>query len=212
MSNWHPNLFETNCRKNGFSEEFICKTLAYGKKLYSRGYPVIFSLAHLSRLSESQYSKLREVIYRTIIPYGHFKIQKRSGGYRQIVVPHPYLLVTQRWININILNATQPHPCAKAYVKGKGIIDNAEVHCGASWLVKIDIRRFFESISERQVYHVFKRMNYTNLLSFELARLCTIATSNKKKGNSRRWTQFNKRYKFYDYSEKMGHLPQGCCQ
>lgn len=209
MSNWHPNLFEAHCQSNEFCDDFTYISLEYGRNLHSKGYPVVFSLAHLSKLSDSHYSKLREVIYRTIRPYDRFKIQKRSGGYRQITVPHTYLFVVQKWININILGASQSHPCANAYIKGKSIVSNAEVHCGARWLVKMDIQRFFESISEKQVYHVFKKMGYTNLLSFELARLCTIVTSNMKKSKSSRWNPSHNNYDFYNYSYQSGHLPQG---
>lgn len=209
MSNWHPNIFESYCQSNKFCDEFTYLSLEYGRNLYSNGYPVVFSLAHLSKLSNSQYQSLREVIYRTIRPYDRFKIQKRSGGYRQITVPYNFLFCVQKWINLNILSAARPHPCAKAYIKGESIVGNADVHCGARWLVKIDIQRFFESISEKQVYHVFKKMGYANLLSFELARLCTIVTSNTKKHKSGRWNPSHKQYYFYNHSYQSGHLPQG---
>jgi len=209
MSNWHPNIFESHCKGNEYDDEFVKICLRYGKNLHSNGFPVVFSLAHLAELADSNYSKLREIIHRRIVPYGRFKIHKRSGGYRQIVVPHPYLFVVQKWINSHILSLASPHRCAKAYIKGACIVDNANIHCGARWLIKMDLRRFFESVTEKQVYHVFSQMGYTSLLSFEMARLCTIAISNSKKATSMRWSQQSDKYELYKYSSMVGHLPQG---
>lgn len=39
----------------------------------------------------------------------------------------------------------------------------------------MDVRDFFASITERQVYRVFRRLGYGALLSFQMARLCTRA-------------------------------------
>jgi RNA-directed DNA polymerase len=39
--------------------------------------------------------------------------------------------------------------------------------------VKLDIHNFFGSVRERRVYRIFNQLGYSNLLSFELARLCT---------------------------------------
>lgn len=44
---------------------------------------------------------------------------------------------------------------------------------GATWVLKLDITRFFESISERQIYYVFRRLGYRALVAFCLTRLCT---------------------------------------
>ena len=41
--------------------------------------------------------------------------------------------------------------------------------------MKIDIQDFFESISERQVYRVFRSFGYSSLVSLGLTRVCTRA-------------------------------------
>jgi len=209
MSNWYPSLFEHLGKINNFDKDYMLNILTYSRLLSSKGLPVLFSIAHLCREADSDYSKLRSVVERKYIPYKRFTVKKRSGGYRQIVVPEPFLMRAQRWINKNILSVPRNHPQSKAYQKGQSIYNNAEIHCGAKWLIKIDIERFFESISEKQIYHVFLKMGYTNLLSFELARLCTIVTSNKNKNKSKRWTPEIKNYKYYYYGGGLGHLPQG---
>jgi RNA-directed DNA polymerase len=232
MSSWQPILFQRKCVELDCDDKFITQLIEYGNRLSHKGLPVIFSLLHLSKLANSHYSKLRDTIFRTITPYDRFKIQKRSGGYRQIVVPHDFLLVLQKWICNNILVQCKTSVHSKAYSQGSSIFKNAKIHCGANWLIKIDLRRFFESITEKQVYYVFKDMGYTPLLSFELARLCTISTSNINKLKSKRWNQEHYEYSVYiqtkqqnnaspfddmdqfDYianlnNFRIGHLPQG---
>lgn len=83
-------------------------------------------------------------------------------------------------------------------------------------MVKIDVKDFFESISERQVYYVFKSLGYPKLLSFEFARICTRVIPPSGSGQPRlrdalpRWV--NKRSKArvpYSSIGQVGHLPQG---
>jgi RNA-directed DNA polymerase len=80
---------------------------------------------------------------------------------------------TQRWIAQNILNAVTAHEASYAFAKNRDLVKAATKHAGATWLVKMDVRSFFESISEQQVYFVFRRLGYPALLSFQLARICT---------------------------------------
>jgi RNA-directed DNA polymerase len=80
---------------------------------------------------------------------------------------------TQRWIAQNILNAVDPHPASFAFAPRRSLLDGASRHAGCSWLIKLDLRNFFESISERRAYRVFKQLGYGGLISFELARICT---------------------------------------
>jgi RNA-directed DNA polymerase len=88
-------------------------------------------------------------------------------------VPSPALMHTQRWIAQNILNAVDPHPASFAFAPGRSLLDAASRHAGCSWLIKLDLRNFFEAISERRVYRVFGQLGYGVLISFELARICT---------------------------------------
>ncbi|WP_460595563.1 reverse transcriptase family protein [Geomonas sp. Red276] len=220
MSTWHPNLFENEGRKNGYAEEYLLAITDYGRALHAKGLPVIFSLGHLACITDTPYNELRSIVSRNRDPYKQFMIRKRSGGYRQIVVPDYLLLKAQRWIHQNILQNFSSHPSSFAYNKGSSIKKNADVHCNAKWLVKIDISRFFESISERQVFHVFHGMGYTKLLSLELTRLCTRVnanpisnkssriSSNSRMNKSGRWKSINGHYHFYEACT-LGHLPQG---
>lgn len=72
----------------------------------------------------------------------------------------------------------------------------------------MDLRNFFESVTERQVFAVFRSIGYQPLVAFELARICTrVAPSHWRLPRYRArwdWTTID-RY----WHPPMGHLPQG---
>src|SRR5207249_2470068 len=115
------------------------------------------------------------------------------------------------WIAQRILALGRPHTASFAYAKGNSIKDAAALHCGCRWLIKLDVRRFFESISEIAVYHVFCRLGYQPLVAFELARICTRIGRRTPAQTRKRWSTNPGRYQtITKYSHHhIGHLPQG---
>ncbi|MBK6655575.1 reverse transcriptase family protein [Zoogloea sp.] len=212
MTHWNPNLFRKEGSAKGYELAYLNALVEQGDKSTALGVPVVFSLAHLANLSRTLYSDLhgfvrRAEISRADFPYKNFPISKRTGGKRWISIPVPPLMAVQQWINQNILNRVVPHAAAFAYVPKRKLIDHAKRHCGADWLVKIDIKDFFSNISERQVFDVFLKLGYPKLLSFEMARLCTRVTP-KRRGA--RWTHVTGEHAISDYSSQfVGSLPQG---
>lgn len=53
-------------------------------------------------------------------------------------------------------------------------MDWAAQHCLCRWLVKFDVHNFFGSLREIEAYEMFASVGYPRLLSFELARMCTV--------------------------------------
>jgi RNA-directed DNA polymerase len=211
MSRWSPNSYLTTGKNKGYSEEYLKSLVATGRDIQSKKMPVVFTLSHLAHCSHTLYDDLHQFVSRKNssedYPYRSFYIRKRSGGWRKISVSAKPLFAVQKWITENIFSAIEPHHCSAAYFKGCSPKRNAEKHCQSDWLLKLDIKDFFGSISERQVYYCLKGLNYPSLLSLEIARLCTTI-SHKNKG--RRWKQFNNKYNEGTYFSKiMGCLPQG---
>ncbi|MDY0979822.1 reverse transcriptase family protein [Stenotrophomonas sp. CFBP8994] len=175
---------------------------------------------HLAKLTNCPWRILRSVVRRESHPYQIFQIRKRSGGNRLICAPHSILMRAQRWIHDKILLSpgalARLSSASSAYAPGCSIISNAKRHVGAKWMVKLDIKDFFESVSERQVYHVFKDLGYPSLLSFELARMCTRVAPARANGTLRpreykwRWTN-TARVAAAPHADirDLGHLPQG---
>ncbi|MBV7261252.1 retron St85 family RNA-directed DNA polymerase [Photobacterium sp. WH24] len=83
-------------------------------------------------------------------PSGHYKvykIPKRTFGFRVIAQPTPELKRIQRAIVEQMKPYVQVHSSAKAYVEGINIKDNASVHVKSSYLLKLDLENFFNSLT-----------------------------------------------------------------
>ncbi len=144
------------------------------------GLPPILTLKHLSLLTHTNYRFLRGIVGRKVLCYKSIKIKKKnSRGKRTIHIPFFQLEKLQKWIDRYLLANIPIHHRAFAYRSGYSIKDCALQHCGARWIVKIDIKHFFESISEPMVYNIFRECGYGELISFELTRLCTYAEYNE---------------------------------
>lgn len=182
---WNPRLFAKEARTLGRSKETIEAAVAAARAIKNADpeLPVILSLSHLAHLAGIDPGKVREHAARTwgSDPYRVFRLKKRrrpgatspARAFRVICVPDPELMRLQRWIAQNVLSRAVPHGCSHAFHPARGILDAARRHCGCRWLVKLDIRGFFDSITERRCYAVFRSMGYGALVSFELARICT---------------------------------------
>jgi hypothetical protein len=143
--------------------------------------------------------------------YRKFAITKRSGGKRFIHVPTPELKRVQKWITEYILKPVPVHACSFAFSKDSSIYRCASRHTGAQWLIKMDITGFFESVSEIQVYRVFRELGYQKLVALELARISTVAVHDLSPRFSNPIWKVRKRYDAIpSYTKKvMGYLPQG---
>lgn len=202
-------------REEGALSDYIEALQKNVQPLIEHGLPVVLTLGHLSHITDKHYWSILGIINRDIEPYRVFAIRKRKGGKRFICVPDQNLLCIQDWIHKNILCSpyalSQISSCATAYIPGHSHIVNAQRHVGAEWIVKVDITQFFEAISERQVYYVFKELGYRSQVAFCLTRLCTRVLpahqDYRRLFKTKRWTI----QKCWDHmnAPTMGHLPQG---
>lgn len=214
MERWNPNLFFKEGLENNYNPDYLDVLIKKGTEIQSNEIPVIYSLAHLANLSKTLYIDLHTFSSRankptSDFPYKNFPIKKRSGGKRWISIPVPPLMAVQSWIARNILRHISPHGSATAFVAGLSspLKSHAQRHCGSNWILKLDLKNFFSNISEKQVYEVFRNLNYPKLLSFEMARICTRITPNRLgKRWTNEWAEFERPY---DYCRFVGSLPQG---
>ena len=181
---WSPQHFARQAPEAGCKPEVIEAALeaALTIKRANEDLPVIFTLEHLGHLISVNSETLRSFVERRDDFYRVFRVKKRPRpgwgaaprrASRTICVPSPALMHTQRWIAQNILNAVDPHPASFAFAPRRSLLNAASCHAGCSWLIKLDLRNFFESISERRAYRVFRQLGYGGLISFEFARICT---------------------------------------
>ena len=197
----------------GLSLQLLEKVVDEAKDVSSSGYPPIYSLKHLSHYTGINYVYLRFVIRRNHAPYETYRIRKRSGGFRFISEPEDRLKTLQRWITTKILYHAKPHWRCFSFHKNSSIKKCAAEHCDSRWLIKIDIERFFESVSEFKVYKVYREMGYKPLVAFELTRLCTIQPKHMLGKKAKDWILYNKPENDLPYDRRspkyIGRLPQG---
>lgn len=132
------------------------------------------SLKHLASAVGLEVDFLAAVTERRVDPYHEFKVPKASGSSsRTIAAPLPELAKAQRWLLDNTLARSNPGHGSFAYQRGVAVKDCAQVHLGARWLVKLDLRDFFSSIDERRVAKIFRMTKTDEETSVMLAKLCT---------------------------------------
>ncbi len=198
---------------HGAPDALLDAALDQAHAVQKRGLPAVLSLGHLAHHARVSYKALRTIVERKTDAYVVHQVRKKSGGYRLICRPAPDLMRTQTWIHRSILKRRRCHPAAVAYAPTCSPVSAARRHCGARWLIKVDVRRFFESIPETRVYWVFRRLGYERLPSFEMARICTRSRfSHWKIRPGYQWfgilTESEWAIPSYEFHH-VGHLPQG---
>lgn len=222
MKRWNSQRFLDAGRLAGIDSAILDNAVEIAERTLASSPPAppILTLGHLAHQTGLSVQYLRELVSRTAEnTYRQFQIRKRPipgqpPRYRFIAIPEPRLMALQRWIASEILNEAKCHPAAVAYVPGSQIVRAAAVHRNAKWLVKVDIRNFFESITEIDVYRVFLERGYQPLTALELARICTRRREdqnhNARAQPHRVIAQSRTPQGVSDYySYVMGALPQG---
>lgn len=80
--------------------------------------------------------------------YKTYPIRKKNGGFRTIDHPSKQLKAMQRWLLSYLLGSLPIHPAAVAYRKKKSVFDNASLHAGSRYLLRMDCKDFFHSITD----------------------------------------------------------------
>lgn len=160
------------CKEQRKSEEFTKSYIAYCRNLYKQGLPIIASPEHFSMLVGLDHEYVCRMAYSSKHFYRHFTILKANGKERPIDEPLPDLKHVQHWILENILEKVPVSPYAKAFVKKRGVKENARFHRGQSVVVTMDIRDFFPSIHIKSVIKIFNDLGYSENIAAFLAYLC----------------------------------------
>lgn len=186
MPSFSPQHYTQIGRRLGIDPAVLTRATAVGARITANApdRAVVFSLRHLSALSGVPYRLLRDWVGRWgADPYREFFIAKKGNNRltnkpsgrpkRRIAAPALALMRQQRWLVERVLHHAPRHPASMAFHRNADIVETARLHCKCRWLIKMDIRNFFESIYEPTVFKVFIDLGYPRLLAFELTRLCT---------------------------------------
>lgn len=91
--------------------------------------------------------------------YRVFELHVR-GKTRRISAPRVALKVFQSWFSHHASRAVGVLPHVYSFTSGRSHLSAASKHCGARWLVSVDIRDFFGSISAAQVESALRTIGY----------------------------------------------------
>lgn len=219
MTDWKPQHYRRAPGANTVPRAVMAAAVATGQKTVAvhPSLPPIFTLRHLAYLTQVPYQHLRDYVSREIEDYKVFRVRKRTrpgrpASFRVICVPPPDLAVVQRWIARHVLTKGIPHHASTAFAPNCRLIEAAQPHCASRWMIKVDVQRFFESISEVDCYRAFRNLGYQPLVSLELSRLCTRVGPLNGMRRSKKWFRTSplEKSKIGTYATwRLGHLPQG---
>ena len=112
--------------------------------------------------------------------YKQYPIKKADGkSTRLIEQPSQGLKLLQRWVIRRVFDQLPTHPCAHAYVKGRGIGTNAAAHRESRYISRLDFENFFPSLTSGDVELLLVRNRPSiagSSLSDEDIRLVTALT------------------------------------
>jgi len=103
----------------------------------------------------------------------YYIAKKKKRSKREIDSPSKELKSIQRWVMLNYLNSIPISNRANGFIKGRGIKRNAQFHLNKSYILAVDIKNFFPSITQGMVYESLKKHLDDEDLTYKLAKLCT---------------------------------------
>ena len=125
-------------------------------------------LAHLG-ISPAE---LKKIWYHREKMYQSFDIAKKSGKARLINAPDRRLKFLQRQI-AHLLDTLYPvRKPVHGYVSGKSVKTNATSHLKQRFILNLDIKDFFGSITERRVYGTLHAIGIPSDVAETVARIC----------------------------------------
>ncbi len=148
-----------------FDDKFVNRCCKYSEKLIRKNLPVLFDKEHIRQVLQTDGISLQ-------YDYHTFNLITDSKT-RTIFAPSKRLKKRQRWILTNILNKIKVSDCAHGFELNRSIKTHAELHADHDYVICMDIKDFFPSITEKMVISLFKQIGYTTNASCELARLCS---------------------------------------
>lgn len=170
----YAETFKKKAIEEQYEDDYIGECLDYARKLWENSLPIIYDNDHLAQLLGVKSRYLYGVANGQKHYYRKFKIRKRNSKKRTIHEPLPILKGIQKWVLKEILDTRAVSVYTKAFKKDSSIKDNAKFHKRQKYILNIDIKDYFGSINEYQVYKAFLSMGYTKGVSMMMSKLCTL--------------------------------------
>lgn len=107
--------------------------------------------------------------------YRNITIPKKNKGVRVIYIPSYSLKLVQRWVLENILYKLRTSDSCYGFSKGvtSPLAKNASLHKYNLYILKMDLKNFFPSITSQRVFSLFRSIGYNVEISSLLTKICT---------------------------------------
>lgn len=106
--------------------------------------------------------------------YSTESIEKRSGGLWTISCPDNRLKFIQRKLYSFLCDKYKPRKPVHGFVKGRSIKTNASEHIGRKYILNLDLKDFFGSISESRVRGLLQYIGFEFSAAEAAARICCL--------------------------------------
>lgn len=137
--------------------------------------PFIGDMFQLAAFLHIRLKELHHITDHIEQHYTKISIPKRNGGVRILNAPDEELDRLQRIILNRILHQLSCSPYATAYHPGAKLVDNASVHTGKRFLLKMDVADFFGSVRFDKVYqYAFSSSRFPKEVGTHLTMLCCL--------------------------------------
>ncbi|HAS6173972.1 TPA: RNA-directed DNA polymerase [Vibrio vulnificus] len=105
----------------------------------------------ISKSTLIEKDQVLDIANKASISYARFTIPKKDGSQRLIYQPSMAIRALQKVVYDSILDELPVHDACYAYRKGRSLKDHANVHKNSKYLLRIDLKDFFESITRSDI-------------------------------------------------------------
>lgn len=109
--------------------------------------------------------------------YHSFDISKASGGKRTISAPDKRLKMLQRKIATLLGEVYKPRNAVHGFVLERSVKTNALCHVNRKFIINLDLKDFFPSITEARVSGLFMSLGVDSRVSEIITRICCLSGS-----------------------------------
>jgi RNA-directed DNA polymerase len=136
------------------------------------------NIDHIARAVNCFPSFINIVLERPSLFYTLKRIPKRGkrqkGQYRIIYEVESELNIIQKNISTAVTSKQQFPEFVQGFVSKRSIATNASLHLSQKYVLNLDVKNFFDSITQKQVSDVFKELGCTEKSAEIFTKLCTF--------------------------------------
>ncbi|MFH4733218.1 retron St85 family RNA-directed DNA polymerase [Vibrio diabolicus] len=105
----------------------------------------------ISKSTLIEKDQVLDIANKASISYARFTIPKKDGSQRLIYQPSMAIRALQKVVYDEVLDKLPVHDACYAYRKKRSLKDHANVHKNNNYLLRIDLKDFFESITRSDI-------------------------------------------------------------